>query len=210
MKIIISGHSGIGKTTLAREISSQYNIPFVTTSSKMLWEKEGITSQEDIIKKSNIDPQWGIDFQCKLLQYRAEELGKYDNYVTDRGTLDNLVYLIVNCSHLTTTAVIDTYLKKCIELTPNGKDVINIHLASDLNMLKRQLENDNNRVSNAYFQSMVNQTFEMVIANKLIPLSKLLYLKTWDFQHRFQEVQHLINSNIEVNKIDSKQFYKKK
>ena len=69
MKIFISGVSGVGKTTMAKQISKDYKIPFIEGSSKVLWDKYNIKSHIELIKKTYLEPQFGLDFQNELLDY---------------------------------------------------------------------------------------------------------------------------------------------
>ena len=55
-RIFICGPSGTGKTTLGEWISQTYRIPFITTSSKPLWEKHGIKSHLDLLNKGASNP----------------------------------------------------------------------------------------------------------------------------------------------------------
>lgn len=193
MKISISGHSGIGKTTLAKEISQMYGIPFVTTSSKPIWEKNGITKQSDIIAKSAADPEWGVQFQCDLLTYRKEELGKYPKYVTDRSILDNLVYFIINNSAFVEEEVIQCYIRLCNKVAGEIYDEssIHIHLAAVDNMVLT-LENDYMRVHNTHFQRMVDNTFQQVIKDREISLPYFTYISQWDFHYRVNRVNEVV------------------
>ena len=65
MKIFISGVSGVGKTTMAKQISKDYKIPFIEGSSKVLWDKYNIKSHIELIKKTYLEPQFGLDFPEK-------------------------------------------------------------------------------------------------------------------------------------------------
>ena len=71
-KIFICGPSGVGKTTLAKFIAAKYNIPFVSTSGKLLWRDYGITSHKDLLDKSLKDPTFAVNYQFDLLKQRRE------------------------------------------------------------------------------------------------------------------------------------------
>ena len=209
MKISISGHSGIGKTTLAKEISNRYGIPFITTSSKPIWEKHGIENQADIIQKSALDPQWGIQFQCDLVNYRVDELGKYPKYVTDRSLLDNWVYFIVNISAFTHIQSMQAYqaLVNQASSSIHDESSIHLHLASEWGMINGIIEMDGLRISNPYFQTMINGVFEQSIERRDVILPNFTYIKGWDMGHRLQRVNETVNHVLRVlNKDTRKNF----
>ncbi len=209
MKISISGHSGIGKTTLAKEISNRYGIPFVTTSSKPIWEKHGIESQADIIQRSALDPQWGIQFQCDLINYRVAELSMYPKYVTDRSLLDNWVYFIVNISAFTDTQTMRAY-QSLVNQAGDGiydESNIQIHLASEWDMINGKIEMDGLRISNPYFQTMVNGVFEQSIERRDVELPNFTYIKGWDMAHRLERVNDIIQHVLrDINKDTREKF----
>ena len=78
----MAGPSGVGKTTLSEWVSKEYGIPFITTSTKPLWEKHNIVSHEHLITKTILNSQWGLDFQYECLQYREEIFAKRGSAVT--------------------------------------------------------------------------------------------------------------------------------
>jgi len=46
-RIMITGASGVGKTTLASHISEQYDLPFVTSSAKAIWPRFGFKNHQE-------------------------------------------------------------------------------------------------------------------------------------------------------------------
>lgn len=210
MKISISGHSGIGKTTLAKEISNRYGIPFITTSSKPLWEKHKIENQADIIARSTMDPQWGIKFQCDLVNYRVDELSKYPKYVTDRSLLDNWVYFIINLSAFTDIPTIQAYQALVNQVASSSlydESSIHIHLASEWDMINGVIEDDNMRVGNPFFQMMVNGVFEQSIERRDVRLPNFTYIKGWDMAHRLERVNDIIQHVLRIINKDTREKF---
>lgn len=194
MKILLSGVSGIGKTTLAKAIAKEYHIPFIVGSSKVLWRKLNISSHKELIARCENDVIFALDFQYRLLEYRKQEMLKYDRYVSDRGPLDNVVYFLLQISHKVSQAETVDYLTACKEiLTP---DITQVYMDFDQSILKKmgEIENDGARITNSYYQLMVASIFDMVIGNSLLS-NKTACLTVWDFETRMKHIETLINEN---------------
>lgn len=192
-RIFISGISGAGKTTLAQYISHRYRIPFINGSSKVLWEEEGIDSHAEIIKKSVMDPVWGLDFQYKLLKYREEQISKHEQFVTDRSPVDNLVYTLLQLSPYLGNDVMERYKNTCDELLGFGNQLIYLDVLETPDF---RLEDDGMRVGNMHYQAIVNTMFRKVITEKYLTNIGALDLKpinTWRWEDRVKEVESMFN-----------------
>lgn len=105
MKIAIVGAHGVGKTTLARELSKALNYSILPdTASEAL--KKGFTVNEDTPPENQL---WIL---CKQIEYERALL---DNFVADKTLFDNIVYArqIFEDPHLLT--VIEDVVKKLAE-----------------------------------------------------------------------------------------------
>lgn len=191
MKILLSGVSGIGKTTLAKALAEKYHIPFIIGSSKVLWRKLNITSHKELIQKCESDVIFALDFQYRLLEYRKQQMGMYENFVSDRGPLDNLVYFLLQISHKVSQAETVDYITACKELLTG--DLLNVYMDFDESILKQmgEIENDGARITNTYYQLMVASVFDLVIGRSLIT-EKTACLTVWDFDTRMKHMEHLI------------------
>lgn len=194
MKILLSGVSGIGKTTLAKAIAEKYHIPFIVGSSKVLWRKLNISSHKELIERCEKDVIFALDFQYRLLEYRKQQMSIYDRYVSDRGPLDNLVYFLLQISHKVSQAETVDYITACREMvTP---DITQVYMDFDYNILKQmgQIESDGARITNEYYQLMVASVFDMVIGRSLIS-TKTACLTVWNFEKRLEHMDKLIIEN---------------
>ena len=185
-KIMICGASGTGKTTLARHISGRYDMPYITTSAKALWDKYGIKTHKDAIALSHMNPDVGFKYQWDVLRSRMKTLDGYDKYVVDRSYIDNLTYLMLqNGYHLC-----DADIKEMVDLVNESladiDGIIFLRFTPDI-----ILENDGARLTNTYYQAMVDQVMYWIMYSDKINLHawKVLSIQVWDFQKRIELVE---------------------
>jgi deoxyadenosine/deoxycytidine kinase len=191
LRIACSGPSGTGKTTLSTYIAEQYNIPFITTSTKPLWEKHGILSHAHLIGMTTNDPTWGLRFQHEVLSHRVEVLSKAGKeFVTDRSPIDNLAYLLMQNSHQLTERETESYMDLCNEAINLFTGFIIMPFTDDIN-----LEDDGKRVVNRYYQVTMNHVFDaasgmLTRRNRVNPLCpdhnrlNILGINKWDMEER--------------------------
>ena len=195
MRLFISGISGIGKTTLAKTIAQEYDIPFIIGSTKLIWGRYGIKSHNDIISMCNNQPKYGLKFQKEVLDYRLEMINSHDVFVSDRSPVDNIVYVLTQLSHKVEEEEIRSYVEKC-KIVYNIENVRHIHLSGGIKTISNTpLENDNMRITNQYYQLMVNSIFDMVINDNwlLIPKDNFRNIDTWDMSTRMLAAKELIS-----------------
>jgi len=99
MKIGISGSHGTGKTSLAKKLSKQFDLPLITEVARdvnimLLKGNQYCQAQRDILIK------------------QIEEEGKYQSFVSDRTVIDNLAYFISICSHIVSIKEIKWYVNE--------------------------------------------------------------------------------------------------
>ncbi len=196
LKICITGPSGTGKTTLAQYISQTYKIPFISTSTKPLWEKHGINSHEELIKMALENPQKGMDFQLEVLEYRKKLLEGEHEFVSDRSPICNIVYFLMQNSFMVSEQACKEYINLCkqamsmfngIIFTPFTKDVI--------------LENDGARVNNKFYQETTNAVYTYATSLMVPELSKIYGVSMpWDMTTRKALTSNLVANIIKDDK----------
>jgi hypothetical protein len=87
IRIGISGASGTGKSTLARFISDTYGIPMNPIGSRSTANEMGFESPYDVDKAGRRE-----EFQRRLQASKIAWETSHESFVTDRTTLDELVY----------------------------------------------------------------------------------------------------------------------
>jgi len=191
LQICISGPSGVGKSTLAKHLSEQYDIPFITCSTKPLWDKHGIASHEELIKKGTMDPKWGYNFQYEVLKFRIESLSGHPNFITDRSPLDNMVYFLLQNCHLCTQKETEDYAKSCNEAMKMFTGIICLPFTP-----QTVLEDDGKRIVNRHYQMLVNNTFtsaSFLMKQSLKDITGDTIL-IWEWDKRVEQAKKLLDT----------------
>ena len=191
LRLCLSGPSGTGKSTLAQHIAKEHNIPFITCSTKPLWEKHNIKSHQDLIGMGTLDPKWGLEFQHEVLKYRIDQLTGKEEFTTDRSPLDNMVYFLLQCAHICTEKEVEDYIKACNESMKLFTGIICLPFTKEI-----PLENDGMRIANKYYQILVNDTFKTAAGLMIKSLKELKgdTLMMWDWETRVKMVNKLITT----------------
>lgn len=87
LRIGVSGSSGTGKTTLARYISDTFGLPLNPIGSRSTALEMGFESPYDVDRAGRRE-----EFQRRLQSSKIAWETSHESFVTDRTTLDELVY----------------------------------------------------------------------------------------------------------------------
>lgn len=190
MKILISGVSGAGKTTLAHHISKEYNIPFVVGSTKVFWKEYGIKNHQQLIKKTISDIDFGLEFQYKCLSYRMEEFSKHRNCVSDRGVIDNVLYFLLQVAPFTSSSVTADYIGLANQFLNDNPFCMNIFLG-----MPPKIHSDNMRITNKYYQETCDAMFDFIIKTYIRRNHMVHRVNKWEWNQRIKEVNNIISKN---------------
>jgi predicted ATPase len=87
MRVYFTGGHGTGKTTLARYVSAQYQLPMITESARMV-----LSEQELQIDSLRCDLATSNKYQREVFDRQLSEEGQFSSFVSDRSLLDILAY----------------------------------------------------------------------------------------------------------------------
>ena len=196
-RICITGSSGTGKTKLAKWISEFYHIPYVNTSAKLIWKKYGIKNHKDLLKMVKLDEKFAVEYQHRILNMRTKILMNHDEFVTDRGPLDNIAYYLLECSAFETTRATEYFIEKAMILySEQLTHQIILPFTEDT-----PLEDDGYRITNIYYQTMVDIMIHYLVKNYAmkIPNVEIKVIIGWSFKKR-QDIIMSFLSNLYLNK----------
>lgn len=86
-RIAFCGASGTGKTTLSNFVTERYGLAFNPVGSRSVSKAMGFDSPYDVDKAGK-----RAEFQRRLVTEKMAWEAEHESFVTDRTTLDNLVY----------------------------------------------------------------------------------------------------------------------
>lgn len=152
-KINFAGPSGIGKTTMAKWLSEELNIPFVSGSYSDLIPSTANIRHKDMISK---DPQEIHTQDTQLLNLRNKLFGSYPEMVSDRSYLDSAAYHINKLSHHLKECDTDSFIDICKSLTLVTISHLIVLPLSINNWKEWEMEDNQKRVLNRYYQREIS------------------------------------------------------
>lgn len=159
-KVMISGPSGIGKTTLAKDLADFLKIPFVSGSKSDLQPETKLVKQIDLIKEPSYDSE------LQLLNLRSKIFKQYNEFISDRGYLDNIVYTLYKLSHIIQTCEMESFEDMAYRLLYRDCTHL-ILLPFDYGCIKSfEIEDNNKRITNPYFQWMIYSIYISCLFDK--------------------------------------------
>lgn len=196
-RLFISGTSGIGKTTLAKQLADITNIEFIQGSSKVLWDRFDIKTHKGLISLCRKNPQKGLEFQNELLLYRNNLINKYGNIISDRSIIDNIVYALVQLGPYVPEHELDEYIKLCVNSVNQGDLFIILNLNTNTLQQGFKIENDQKRIFNLNYNIMMSNIMMSVATGNLcgvgIKESNLLIIDDWYMNTRLSKVLEFIS-----------------
>lgn len=142
-KISIIGTQSSGKTTLAKELSQKLKLPMITE----------IARRWNIEKVSQIEL---VDIQKEMLNIQILEENKYEQFISDRGTIDNLSYWLHNVADIVSYGENKRYQMKAL---------MNVGKYSHIFLLKPEFYpvNDGFRNTNIIYQLQIAEVIDTII-----------------------------------------------
>lgn len=160
----MAGPSGIGKTTLAKILSEDLNIPFLSGSYSELVPSTKDVKHEDMIKKNTQDIlQEDID----LFRKRRDIFNNTIEFISDRSFVDNIAYHINKLSYQIDESDITIFIDACIQsLNTIPTHLIFIPYRADM-VDSFKIEDNHKRIINPWYQIQISSLMTTIITQLL-------------------------------------------
>lgn len=158
-KIQLTGPSGTGKTTLAKLLSDDLNIPFISTSAKNVWPQFRIKKHSQVFDLSIPDFN---DYQEAVNNSRVDALLGMNSYISDRAVgVDSIAYYFDYLSGKLSKTELDIFKHKVeIDMLTTTDAIIYLPYNFDKQNI---IEDDGMRITNRYYQEKMTMMFDYVI-----------------------------------------------
>lgn len=154
IKIQLTGCSGVGKTTLAKYIASEYDIPFISGSYSDLVPQTKDEKHVDMITK---DPKLIYEQDHQVLNLRHKQLRNTFDFVTDRSYIDSIAYLINKLSIHLRSCDIEAFITTCEALLERECTHLVFVPFTTKFLDEWEIEDNKKRVLNSYYQFQISQ-----------------------------------------------------
>lgn len=180
------GPSGIGKTTLAKEISKEFNIPFISGSMSDLLPK---TKDQTHLKMMSLSPNDLSYRNWQALNLRRKSVQDLDTFVSDRSFLDAAAYYWYELSSKFPECEVEHFFCTAASLMNTYCDLA-IFLPLSLDNRERwTIEDNHKRITNRYFQIQISSLMGELLADWEIPT---LVINSLDYNERMKEIRNFL------------------
>lgn len=187
-RIALVGPSGIGKTTLAKYISKEYHLPFISGSmSDILPETKDQTHAEMM----SISSELLAARNWQALNIRSKLFMNISYFVTDRSFVDPAAYYWYELSKQLPECEVEHFLgtaRTCME------KYVDLAIFLPLNLDNREswvIEDNNKRITNRYFQIQISSLMGELLADWEIPT---LVINSLNYDERMEEIRNFLKS----------------
>nr|DAE96622.1 MAG TPA: adenylate kinase [Caudoviricetes sp.] len=161
-RIVFAGPSGIGKTTLAKLLSEELKVDYISGSiSDLLPDTKNLTHQEMLSR----DPKELQMEDYKIMNLRNKLFSKYklNGYISDRSFLDSAAYFIYKQASKLPTCELVSFLDLARDLTIKNCDYIIVLDFPVSFILNWSIEDNNKRILNDFFQCSISKLIRLVL-----------------------------------------------
>lgn len=161
-RIVFAGPSGIGKTTLAKLLSEELKVDYISGSiSDLLPDTKNLTHQEMLSR----DPKELQMEDYKIMNLRNKLFSKYklNGYISDRSFLDSAAYFIYKQASKLPTCELVSFLDLARDLTIKNCDYIIVLDFPVSFILNWNIEDNNKRILNDFFQCSISKLIRLVL-----------------------------------------------
>lgn len=161
-RIVFAGPSGIGKTTLAKLLSEELKVDYISGSiSDLLPDTKNLTHQEMLSR----DPKELQMEDYKIMNLRNKLFSKYklNGYISDRSFLDSAAYFIYKQASKLPTCELVSFLDLARDLTIKNCDYLIVLDFPVSFILNWNIEDNNKRILNDFFQCSISKLIRLVL-----------------------------------------------
>lgn len=161
-RIVFAGPSGIGKTTLAKLLSEELKLDYISGSiSDLLPDTKKLTHQEMLSR----DPKELQREDYKIMNLRNKLFSKYKlkGYISDRSFLDSAAYFIYKQASKLPTCELVSFLDLARDLTIKNVDYLIVLDFPVSFILNWNIEDNNKRILNDFFQCSISKLIRLVL-----------------------------------------------
>lgn len=161
-RIVFAGPSGIGKTTLAKLLSEELKLDYISGSiSDLLPDTKNLTHQEMLSR----DPNELQMEDYKIMNLRNKLFSKYKlkGYISDRSFLDSAAYFIYKQASKLPTCELVSFLDLARDLTIKNVDYLIVLDFPVSFILNWNIEDNNKRILNDLFQCSISKLIRLVL-----------------------------------------------
>ncbi len=152
MRIVFSGSGGTGKTTLLNEINKELHFPVIDEGVREWLEAHNFVSPRDLDKTNR------VKMQADNLKRRIEIEGSLQQFISDRTSVDNLVYAlrwVGSVDDGTYDGWMAQYINAAMKHADTNYDIIFLLPWGEI-----PLEGDGVRSSKQWYQYMIQSLIE--------------------------------------------------
>lgn len=159
-KVMLTGCSGVGKTTLAKWINLNFGIQFISGSYSDLVPETKSQKHSEMINK---DPKEVYAQDLQVVNLRNKSFKDKHSFVSDRSYFDSVAYLIQKLSHNIHECDTESFIHTCEHLMAEQCTHL-IYIPFSTKFLSGwEMEDNSKRVLNRYYQFEVSQILNGVL-----------------------------------------------
>lgn len=160
MRIMLSGPSGIGKTTFMDIIGRDFDLEKYSGSMSDLISSTKELSHKDMLSRDS-EVLYKEDYQ--LLNLRNKLFKDKATYITDRSYLDSAAYFLYKQASKVPQCEIDHFFELCKMLLNQQCDLLILFDFPKYMIKDWVMEDNNKRIINKYFQHIIAEMMKDVL-----------------------------------------------
>ena len=160
MRIMLSGPSGIGKTTFMDIIGRDFDLEKYSGSMSDLISSTTELSHKDMLSRDS-EVLYKEDYQ--LLNLRNKLFKDKETYITDRSYLDSAAYFLYKQASKVPQCEVEHFLELCKMLLNQQCDLLILFDFPKYMIKDWVMEDNNKRIINKYFQHLIAEMMKDVL-----------------------------------------------